>query len=391
MIKKDWAYVCTIAVLAVLLSVSVSGNFFAENTSQAEPLEIEPNVYGESNEVTTQIDNGILSEIYEYADKSVVQITSKVSITNSNFIINGSPLEYQSTKLGSGFVFDSKGHIVTNNHVVEGIDTVDVTFSDGSVLSAKVIGADKQSDIAVLEITDRADVGFYPLEFADSSEVKVGDLALAIGNPFGLRNTMTSGIISYTGRLLPNPEIGFSIPDIIQTDAAINPGNSGGPLLNYEGKIIGMNTAIQSKNGEFSGIGFAIPSNTLKRIVPVLVNTGVYVHPWLGISGVSITPDIAEKLDIERNSKGVAVMDVVKDSAADKGGLKPALFDSKQNLRSADIITEFDGKEIHNMDELISSIESKKAGDEIVIGVLRDGKNIDISVKLQERPQDISK
>lgn len=386
MIRKDIVYLGTISVLVVLLSISLSGSLFVEKQNQTASTNLEPDVYADSKNLPIQNNDGTFSKIYEHADKSVVQLTSKVSVTNSHLIVNGNPLEYQSTKLGSGFIFDTQGHIVTNNHVVENVETVDVTFSDGNVFPAKVIGADKQSDIAVLEIVDSAYTNFYPLEFADSSEVDVGDLALAIGNPFGLRNTMTSGIVSYIGRLLPNPELGFSIPDVIQTDAAINPGNSGGPLLNHEGKVIGMNAAIQSKSGEFSGIGFAIPSNTLKRIVPALIEDGVYVHPWLGISGTAITPKIADTLQLPRNFKGVAVVDVVKDGAADKAGLHSALFDSEKNLTSADIIVKFDEKEIHSMDELISSIESKQIGDEITLNIIRDGKNIDVSVILQSRP-----
>lgn len=213
-----------------------------------------------------------LTNIFKQAENSVVQITSKVSNTKDIPIL----LRGQSTRLGSGFVYDNQGHIVTNNHVVDSAKTVDVTFVDGNTYSAKVVGSDHSSDIAVLQILDNFPAeNVAPLIFANSSRLQVGEQVIAIGNPFGLRGTMTTGIVSQIGRLLPNPGTGFSIPNGIQTDAAINPGNSGGPLLDMQTHVVGMNTAISSSTGLFSGVGFAIPSNAITRVVPALITRRV--------------------------------------------------------------------------------------------------------------------
>ena len=210
-------------------------------------------------------------------------------------IINGLPLSNKSTRLGSGFVYDKQGHIITNTHVIDGASTADVTFVDGNTYRAKLIGKDTSGDIAVLQITDDfSPENLIPIPIVNSSSLQVGQQVIAIGNPFGLSDTMTTGIISQTGRLLPNPDTRFSTPGTIQTDAAINPGNSGGPLLNMLGQIIGINTAINSATGEFSGIGFAVPSNMIIKEVPTIIKTGTYKHPWLGIAGSTTTPDMAE-------------------------------------------------------------------------------------------------
>src|SRR6266700_2429725 len=211
--------------------------------------------------------SSLLPDIFKRVENSVVQITSTVNDTsNLQIIINGNPLQGQSTRLGSGFVYDNQGHIITNNHVVGNAKTVDVTFVDGNTYTAKVVGTDPFSDIAVIKITDDFSAEkVLPLVIANSSSLQVGEQIVAIGNPFGLSDTMTTGIVSQMGRLLPNPDTGFSTPNTIQTDAAINPGNSGGPLLNMQGQVIGINTAINSATGEFSGIGFAVPSSTILR------------------------------------------------------------------------------------------------------------------------------
>jgi S1-C subfamily serine protease len=214
-----------------------------------------------------------LTDIFKQVQNSVVQITSKGN--GIQIIINGNPPADQQSRLGSGFVYDQQGHIISNSHVVNGAKTVDVTFVDGNTYTANVIGNDPSSDVAVLQITDNnyssAEKSGVPLVLANSSKLQVGEQIIAIGNPFGLSDTMTTGIVSQIGRLLPNQDTGFSIPNGIQTDAAINPGNSGGPLLNMQGQVVGMNTAILSGTGGFSGLGFAIPSNIIIRIVPTLI------------------------------------------------------------------------------------------------------------------------
>ena len=329
-----------------------------------------------------------LTILFKNVENSVVQITSKVSVVNRNIIINGSPLESESSRLGSGFVYDTNGRIITNNHVVDGAQTVDVRFVDGNIYSAKVIGTDPFNDIAVLQITDDfTDESVIPLPLANSDELEVGQQIVAIGNPFGLSDTMTTGIISQVGRLLPNREAGYSIAGVIQTDAAINPGNSGGPMLNLNGQVIGINTAIQSTTGEFSGIGFAVPSNTIKRIVPALIEKGHYENPWLGVSGTSLTPDLSKQLGLEKNYHGVMVTAVVKDGPAQKAGLKEAVYNAEKELRGADVIIQLDGKEIRDIDDLILYLaQNKSVGDSVVLKVNRDGQIIDLTAELAARP-----
>jgi len=327
------------------------------------------------------------TRIYNQVNDSIVQITSTRTNTNSNIIVNGSPLDENTVGLGSGFVYDNFDHIITNNHVIEDATSVEVTFNSGNSYQAKVIGTDAYNDIAVLEITDTADEVIKPLELADSSILMIGEPAIAIGNPFGLSNTMTTGIISQTGRLLPTQENGgFSIPDIIQTDAAINPGNSGGPLLDINGQVIGMNTAIQTKTWEFSGIGFAVPSNTISRIVPILIQNGTYEHPWIGISGMDVTSKITDALGLPENYKGVAIVNIVEDGPAKKAGLHDASYNNRQEIRNADIITAVDGQPVKSMVDIIYHISTKNIGDKVLLTINRDGKMIDLYITLQSRP-----
>lgn len=384
----------TIGALCVLLLIGVFTNFgrvptslaqdidLAEKSNEVQDIQIsEPNNIANSEVLS-------LSSLFKRTENSVVQITSKVSETNSNIIINGNPLERQSTKLGSGFVYSDSGLIITNNHVIKDAKTVDVTFVDGNTYSANVTGTDPYNDIAVLQIIDDfSEESLIPLALDDSSKIEVGDPVAAIGNPFGLSGTMTSGIVSQIGRLLPNQEEGFSIPNVIQTDAAINPGNSGGPLLNLEGRVIGINTAIQSNTGEFSGVGFAVPSNTVKKIVPVLIEKGKYDHPWLGMAGTSLTPDIIKKLDLPKNYKGVLVTTVVKDSPADEAGLLEATFNINREIKNGDIIISIDGNKINSIAELILYLsENKAVGDEVSLEVNRNGNIIQLNTVLKARP-----
>src|SRR5574342_1031472 len=351
-------------------------------TSNNQPLK------PQDGDVTTNAQGNSLTAIFKRVENSVVQITSKVSTVNTHIIINGNPLESQSTRLGSGFVYDDNGHVVTNKHVVEGAETVDVTFVDGNTYTAKVIGSDAFSDMAILQITDSfSDENLFPLTIGDSSQLEVGQQVIAIGNPFGLSDTMTTGIISQTGRLLPNQDLGFSIPDVIQTDTAINPGNSGGPLLNMKGEVIGINSAIKTNTGEFSGIGFAIPSSAIKRIIPELIVKGVYAHPWLGISGTSLNPDIAQNLGLERNYKGVFVSSVVKDGPAQTAGLVDGTFDNNKKITNGDVIISIDGNPVKRIDDIIFYIEeNKQIKKKIVITVNRDGKIMEFEPILKERP-----
>lgn len=394
----------TVIMLSILVAITIPStiNFYTSeknNIENQEKIEVLKEVDSEESkqkisepvqEITTEQipSENTLGTIYQNTENSVVQITSTVSQTRSNIIINGNPLQQQSTRLGSGFVYDENGHIITNNHVVSGVNQVQVTLSNGDSYSAKVIGTDEFEDIAVLEITDDYSTeNLKPLPFADSSMIRIGDSVIAIGNPFGLSNTMTVGIVSQMGRLLPNQELGFSIPGIIQTDAAINPGNSGGPLINTNGQVIGMNTAIQSGTGEFAGVGFAVPSNTIKRVVPDLIKKGSYDHPWLGISGITLSPQLVEKLNLPKNYHGALVSSVIKDGPAEKAGLKDALFTAKQEIASADIIIAIDDVPVKRMDDVIAYIsENKSVGDHASLQVYRSGEIINLDLELEKRP-----
>jgi S1-C subfamily serine protease len=403
MTGREKIQLTVIGILAVALVTGFTtnfGNLYADTkqvTEQAPKTKTvtEVSVNEEQDKVTPAIltsettdIKSPLTTLFKKVENSVVQITSKVSTVNPYIIINGSPLENQSTRLGSGFVYDDAGHIITNNHVVAGAQIVDVRFVDGNIYSAKVIGTDPSNDIAVLQITDDfSEEHVIPLILGDSSALEVGQQIIAIGNPFGLSNTMTTGIVSQVGRLLPNREAGFSIPNVIQTDAAINPGNSGGPMLNLQGHVIGINTAIQSTTGEFSGIGFAVPSDTIKRIVPSLIEKGFFEHPWLGVSGTSVTPDIAKQIGLPKNYKGVFVTTLVKDGPAQKAGLQEATYNAKQELKGGDIITALDGHQIRDIDDLVIYLaDNKKVGDSVVIEIHRDNSVIELTTILQARP-----
>ncbi|MGB6673852.1 MAG: trypsin-like peptidase domain-containing protein [Candidatus Nitrosopolaris sp.] len=333
-----------------------------------------------------------LKTIFKQAEASVVQITSKIPAA-------ADPLNPQSnaTTLGSGFVYDSQGHIITNGHVVGDAKIVDVTFVDGNRYTAKVIGTDIYSDIAVLQISQNNTQAqqllssVKPLALSNSSKLEVGDQVIAIGNPFGLSDTMTTGIVSGVGRLLPAASgIGFSIPNTIQTDAPINPGNSGGPLLNTQGQVIGMNTAIFSATGTFSGIGFAIPSNTIIRIAPALIEKGYYLHPYLGLNGATLTSDLSQNLTggaAATNLKGIYIDTITKNGPADKAGVHGSTIDQYSKKHAGDVIIGVDGHNIVRIDDLISYIDQHKSvGDTITLTVYRNGHAIDLNATLTSRP-----
>jgi len=366
-------------------------NTTQEQISTSPPQEQTSNSLGSAT-TTLPSQSSSLTEIFKNAQNSVVQITSKVSSVDSTIIINGQPLESQSTRLGSGFVYDKAGHIITNNHVVDGTKTVNVTFIDGNTYAAKVVGTDPDNDLAVIQITDNfSDENLVPLPIGDSSTLEVGQQIIAIGNPFGLSDSMTTGIVSALGRLLPNQNVGFSIPDIIQVDAAINPGNSGGPLLNLEGQVIGINTAISTSTGDFSGVGFAIPSNSIKRIVPILIKDGSYQHPFLGISGSTMDSNIALANGLPTNFKGVMIVNVVSGGPADKAGLHAATLDNNNVPHGGDIITAIDNQPIKTIYDVIAYLDDEKSvGDKVVLTVDRSGKSMDLTATLGARPSTAS-
>ncbi len=324
-------------------------------------------------------------DIFNKVENSVVQITTSVPPITAP---NPDRQQENETALGSGFVYDENGHIVTNNHVVANARIVDITFIDGNRYTANVTGRDVYSDLAVLKIVEnftQAELA-PPLILGNSSELKVGDQVVAIGNPFGLEGSITTGIVSQTGRLLPLEETGFSVPDAIQTDALINPGNSGGPLLNMKAEVIGVNTA-----GIFPGnIGFAVPSNAVKRIVPMLIEAGNYTHPWLGMAGGPLTSDIAQREGLERNFKGVIVDTIVKDGPADNAGINGSLTNQYGERLGGDIITAVDGNPVIRMEDLISHLETETSVDQnMTLTIYRDGNILDKQITVGERPSAI--
>jgi S1-C subfamily serine protease len=301
-----------------------------------------------------------------------------------------------SQALGSGFVWNADGYIVTNNHVVSGADKIEVKFADGTTLPASLVGADPDSDLAVVKV-DNPGFTLTPITVSDSTMVKVGQVAVAIGNPFGLENTMTTGIVSALGRTLPASEgssangNSYSIPDIIQTDASINPGNSGGPLVNDQGALIGVNSAIDSSSNSNSGVGFAIPATIVNQVVPELIKNGKYVHPYLGISGTSLTPDLAKAMNLTATQRGALVEDILPNGPADKAGLlgssKSVTIDGQDVHVGGDLITAIDAAPVKSIEDVIAYLaDHTTVGQKVTLTVLRDGKEQKLEVTLEARP-----
>jgi S1-C subfamily serine protease len=293
------------------------------------------------------------------------------------------------TGTGSGWVYDTEGHIITNNHVVEGVTRIQVTFQNGAILTANLVGRDPYSDMAVIKVNAPRGL-LRPMEIGESSKLLVGEAAIAIGNPFGLANTMTVGIISATGRQISTVN-NYAIVDVIQTDAAINPGNSGGPLLNIEGKVIGMNTAIISNTNDFSGVGFAIPSDTITREIESLLETGTYEHPWLGISGYNLTPELAEAMGIDNNTRGTLVASVVENGPADEAGLHEStstvVINGAPYEIGGDIIIGIDGQAMESFYELqVYLTRNTKPGDTVTLNIIRQKEYIEVDFILGVRP-----
>ena len=321
-----------------------------------------------------------LPDLFQKVEKSVVQIT------------DSSEIDVFESRLGSGFVYDDNGHIITNHHVVSGGgNRLDVTFPDGIVYRASLIGSDPSADIAVLYVEEAPKEKLLPLSLADSSKVRVGERVAAIGNPFGLSGSLSNGIVSGVGRQIPaEEEEGFTIPDIIQTDAPINPGNSGGPLLNMRGEVIGINSAIYSTTGQFAGVGFAIPSNTIAQVMPSLITTGSYQHPWLGVAGRDMTPGIADRLGLDE-PRGFLVMDVVAGSPAEKAGIQrgneDTVIDGIPIKLGGDVIIAVDNNTVRKIDDILAYVEMKKSvGDDLKLTILREGQTMEVIATLAARP-----
>ena len=319
-----------------------------------------------------------LIEIFEQTEESVVQVNVRTTDGRNN-----------PGNMGSGFVYSEDGYIITNNHVVDDAGIVNITFLDGESYTAKIIGTDPDLDLAVLKVEMESRY-IQPIPIGDSSQLKVGEQITAIGNPFGLSGSMTSGIISQMGRLLPQ-DSGYSIPDVIQTDAAINPGNSGGPLLNMKGEVVGINTAIQSATGEFTGVGFAVPSNTVKKVIPVLIRDGIFHHPWMGISGSDVDPELAKVRGLA-SSKGFLVATVIEGSPAEEAGLLGVTdtkeIDGREYPLDGDIIIKIDDVVVRKISDILIHLQREKSvGDEMIMTINRDGAIIEATLVRGERPQ----
>jgi S1-C subfamily serine protease len=331
----------------------------------------------------------LVIQVYERVGASVV------NITNERVSFDYFQQAVPETGTGSGFVFDRDGHIVTNYHVVEGADQLSVTLADESVVPAELVGVDPSNDLAVIRVSVPEDT-LRPVPLGDSSTLRVGQFVVAIGNPFGLERTLTTGVISALGRSIESPDQRF-IGEIIQTDAAINPGNSGGPLLDLAGRVIGVNTAIFSPSQASAGIGFAIPVSSVKRVVPELIARGYYAHPWLGIRTADLVPPLADALreagmDVPVN-EGLYVVSVERGTPAQRGGLQGAQrsvqFSNMELPVGGDVIVALNGEPIGSLADLTLFLETRaRVGETIQVTFVRDGREQTAEVTLAERPRD---
>lgn len=340
-------------------------------------------------------ESAVFMNIYEQVNPSVVNITVfQLGASIHDTGVTGlDPDAFYEASGGSGFVWDAEGHIVTNNHVIEGADLLVVKFNDGTMTVANAIGADVDSDLAVLQF-DTEGYTLTPVVRGNLAEVRVGQRVAAIGNPFGLEGTLTTGIVSALGRSIP-ARASFSIPASIQTDAPINPGNSGGPLLNERGEVIGVNAQIRSEERANSGVGFAIPISIVERVIPQLIAEGRYQHPYMGISGSTFSPICADELGIKPHMRGALVVDILSGTPAARAGLRSG--DTRVNSqypqicperRGGDLITAVDGQKVTSFDDVLSYLQQTTSpGDTITFTVFRDGESIEIDLTLVARPR----
>ena len=373
-----------LVLFSLLLFIALIGNQISNTSREHVSAQIPP------VDNSTNTNSMSLPDLFTKVEKSVVQVTEQ---DNSNEL---------GSRLGSGFVYDKDGHVITNYHVVvpgsNNNDELQVSFLDGNVYSAELVGFDQFADLAVIKVKNITSDKLTPLPLANSTNLRIGETVVAIGNPFGLSGSMTVGIVSGLGRLLPSNENGenlgttssFSIPNIIQTDAAINPGNSGGPLIDTQGRVIGINTAIFSNTGVYSGVGFAIPSNTISKVAQSLIQTGSYRHPYIGILGLSLTPDLAKQIGLTQ-TKGFLVTSITKGSPAEKDDLRAGTTTKTLNGRDfdvgGDIILKIDNRDVTKIDDILAYLESQKhVGDKIHLTILRDNTIRELDLVLGERP-----
>jgi len=353
------------AVVALLLTVATGYVWFSPGAALT---------LSRASAATALYDEDTVVSIYDSASPAVVEV--KVAVQGSGFRA-WSLQEGQ----GSGFLVDSQGHILTNNHVVAGASSIQVVLKGGNTVEAKVVGTDSADDLALLSVDPSSVSGIAPLQLGDSSAVKPGQMALALGSPFGLDGSITVGVISGLNRSLG----GTSMTGMLQTDAAIYPGNSGGPLLDSQGMVVGITTAIEAGAGA-GGIGFAVPSNVATRALPSLMAGEQVARPWLGISGAALTPSVASGLGLSV-SQGVYVVAVVPNSPADKAGLKGGGTDASGRLAlGGDIIRAVDGRSVGSVEDLVSYFSTRKAGDRVTLSVVRNGETLEVTATLGVMP-----
>ncbi|MEO1164658.1 MAG: trypsin-like peptidase domain-containing protein [Chloroflexota bacterium] len=405
MTSRSFIVVCWIALFAVVLvACSSTENATPIGSMASTPVADLPlNVNMGANPAITPVPDTVIQEAdAEYVLLTNIYERSIPSVVNIEADVVGSTPENPNTSRGSGFVYDMSGHIITNAHVIQNVQSVRVTFNDGYVTTATVVGIDNYSDIGVLRV-DVAPLRLQPMVLTQNSDVvRVGQRAIAIGNPFGLSSSMTVGIVSGLGRNLRSAElldsnapIGFQNPSIIQTDAPINPGNSGGPLLNSQGEVIGVATAIRTDNGIFQGVGFAVPANTLRRVVPDLIAQGTVRYAWMGIS---VQPEdngfgvagLAEPLGLPVE-QGVLMRGITVAGPADeaglRGGSRTVQVRGQTVCIGGDIIVAINGFYINNMDDLVTYlIVNTRPGDTVTLLVIREQETFQVNVTLRERP-----
>ena len=373
-----------------------TGSPAPEMVPRPTPTPISPDVLEDAS-----AEEQLVANIYARVAPSVVHIRVVKGISGGaepGFEIPGwpgfpeGPEDFYRRGQGSGFIWDTDGHIVTNYHVVQDADEVEITFFDGRALPADIVGTDPDSDLAVLKV-DRQSSQLQPVVLGDSEAAFVGQRAIAIGNPFGQEWTLTSGVVSAVGRTLPSGTSNFSIPEMIQTDAAINPGNSGGPLLDREGRVIGVNTLIISENRASAGVGFAIPVAIVEQVVPVLIDEGSYAYAWLGIVGRDLNRETALTMNLPADQRGALVVEVMEDSPAEEAGLQGSDERVTQNGVEldvgGDIIVAIDGRSVRTMDDLIVYlVEETRPGQKATLTILRDGREESLGVTLGKRPSE---
>jgi len=379
--KRKYIWLVLILLFLFFWSNREEISHFFEARPKADYLDFNrPNGDSEPRTVVVSSDEKIHMEVFDRVHPAVVNIAT--TTLSMSFWLEIIPRQGQ----GSGFIIDREGYILTNNHVVAKAQKITVTMADGNKISATLIGRDPTSDLAVIRIPSTYVNSVVAL--ADSDTVRVGQKAIAIGNPFGLSHTLTTGIVSALKRGIRTQD-GNQIDDLIQTDAAINPGNSGGPLLNSSGEVIGINTAIYSLSGGYQGIGFAIPINLARGVATQLITSGRVARPWLGISGISITPVLSEGLGLDVR-EGVLVVDVVRGSPAHqaklRGGHSEVIIGSQRLLLGGDIITSIGERGTSDMEELVRIVGKMKVGQTVTLHILRDKRSMDIEVLLAERP-----